>query len=66
MKLAARIGAILALVAFAVPALACNEGRGMSAGASDSKAAPESKPAIAKAEKKAVKTTPAQSESKKN
>lgn len=60
MKLAARIATAAALVAFAVPALACNETKSTNATAS------QSKPAVAKAEKKASKATPAQSENKKN
>ncbi len=58
MSLVKRIAVALALTAFAVPALACSEH-------TNTAATQESKPKVAKAEKKA-KTTTSQSETKKN
>lgn len=58
MKIVKRVAVALALTAFAVPALACSEH-------TNTASAPEQKPKVAKAEKKA-KTTASQSETKKN
>jgi hypothetical protein len=59
MKTALRIAAVLALVAFAVPALACSDAKPVTASAEKSDAS-KKQGAVAKAEKQAtVKTSPA-------